>query len=190
MPGKLEPPRFTYSTMTGYDLHRDSAPVHAVLPELRTHPGHLLRRAHQIAVSLFHAEIRGDLTPLQFALLRTLAEHPGIDQVTLAGLVAIDTSTGATVCARLEQKGLLERHVLPANRRQRALVVTPDGQALLARLLPAVQRLRERMLAPLGPGEQQEFMRLLNKLVVENNDRSRAPMALPPADGLSPPAPA
>jgi len=162
---------------------------HAVLPELRTHPGHLLRRAHQIAVSLFHAELRGDLTPLQFALLRTLAEHPGIDQVTLAGRVAIDTSTGATVCARLEQKGLLERRVLPVNRRQRALFVTPAGQHLLDRVLPAVQRLRERVLAPLAPAEQQEFMRLLDKLVVANNEQSRAPMALQPAAQVIRPVP-
>jgi hypothetical protein len=58
---------------------------------------------------------------------------------------------------------------------------------LLERLLPAVQRLRERVLAPLAPAEQQEFMRLLNKLVMANNGQSRAPMASRQADPLSPP---
>lgn len=149
------------------------------LLELREHPGHLLRRAQQISVSIFHAELQSELTPVQYALLRTLAASPGIDQVTLAGLVAIDTSTGASVCARLEEKGLLERKVIPHNRRQRALTITPAGADLLQRLDPAVHRLRERLLAPLTEREQKQFMKLLHKLVAENNDQSRAPLARP-----------
>lgn len=151
----------------------------SALLDLHEHPGHLLRRAQQISVSIFHDEIAGELTPVQYALLRTLAARPGIDQVTLAGLVAVDTSTGASVCARLEEKGLLERKVIPHNRRQRALTITPEGAALLQRLDAAVHRLRERLLAPLTEREQAQFMRLLNKLVLENNDQSRAPLARP-----------
>jgi len=151
------------------------------LLDLHEHPGHLLRRAQQISVSIFHDEIGGELTPVQYALLRTLAARPGIDQVTLAGLVAIDTSTGASVCARLEEKGLLERKVIPHNRRQRALTITASGAALLTRLDPAVHRLRERLLAPLTDREQAQFMRLLDKLVLENNEHSRAPLARPDA---------
>ncbi|QGZ42446.1 DNA-binding MarR family transcriptional regulator [Pseudoduganella flava] len=151
------------------------------LLDLHEHPGHLLRRAQQISVSIFHDELQGALTPVQYALLRTLAARPGIDQVTLAGLVAIDTSTGASVCARLEEKGLLERKVIPHNRRQRALTITPAGSQLLKHLDPAVHRLRERLLAPLTDDEQRQFMTLLNKLVLENNEQSRAPLARPDA---------
>jgi DNA-binding MarR family transcriptional regulator len=151
------------------------------LLDLHEHPGHLLRRAQQISVSIFHDELQGALTPVQYALLRTLAARPGIDQVTLAGLVAIDTSTGASVCARLEEKGLLERKVIPHNRRQRALTITPEGASLLKHLDPAVHRLRERLLAPLTDQEQHQFMALLNKLVLENNEQSRAPLSSPDA---------
>jgi DNA-binding MarR family transcriptional regulator len=147
------------------------------LTRLDEHPGHLLRRAQQISVSMFHDEVGGELTPVQFAMLRCLADHPGIDQVSLAGLAAIDTSTGATVCARLEEKGLLERKVIPHNRRQRALTITPEGERLLASLVPATQRLRDRLLAPLTAGEQQQFMALLARLVRDNNAQSRAPLA-------------
>jgi DNA-binding MarR family transcriptional regulator len=97
--------------------------------DLYQHPGHLLRRAQQISVSIFYDEMGDELTPVQYAILSRLAEHPGIDQVSLAGLAAIDTSTGATVCARLEEKGLLERKVIPHNRRQRALTITPGARA-------------------------------------------------------------
>jgi DNA-binding MarR family transcriptional regulator len=101
--------------------------------------------------------------------------------VSLAGLAAIDTSTGATVCARLEEKGLLERKVIPHNRRQRALTITVEGTRLLDTLVPGAQRLRQRLLDPLSPEEQAQFMTLLAKLVNENNDQSRAPLARPAA---------
>lgn len=152
--------------------------------DLYDHPGHLLRRAQQISVSIFYDEMGDELTPVQYAILSRLAGHPGIDQVSLAGLAAVDTSTGATVCARLEEKGLLERKVIPHNRRQRALTITPAGARLLGALEPGAQRLRERLLAPLSAQEQDLFMGLLAKLVNENNEQSRAPLALPAgADG-------
>jgi len=145
--------------------------------DLSEHPGHLLRRAQQISVSIFHDELGIDVTPIQYAILRTLADHPGIDQVSLAGLVAIDTSTGATVCVRLEEKGWLVRKIAANDRRQRALTLTAEGEALLLNLIPAFQRIRERLLAPLSDDEQLQFMGLLDKLVRLNNEQSRAPLA-------------
>ena len=149
------------------------------LVDLYEHPGHLLRRAQQISVSIFHDELGGDVTPVQYAVLRTLSQHPGIDQVSLAGLVAIDTSTGATVCVRLEEKGLLLREIIPHNRRQRALRLTPAGEQMLAQSIPGAQRLRKRLLEPLSQDEQEQFMYLLSKLVRLNNTQSRAPLAGP-----------
>ncbi|MFT2657880.1 hypothetical protein ACMWPY_28050, partial [Escherichia coli] len=52
------------------------------LIDLYEHPGHLLRRAQQISVSIFHDETGGIITPVQYAILRMLSNHPGIDQVT------------------------------------------------------------------------------------------------------------
>lgn len=149
---------------------------------LYEHPGHLLRRAQQISVSIFHDELGIDITPIQYAVLRTLADNPGIDQVSLAGLIAVDTSTGATVCARLEEKGWLVRKVAPHNRRQRALTITPEGEQLLASSVPAFRRLRKRLLEPLSSDEQALFMQLLEKLVRLNNEQSRAPLAKRPEE--------
>ena len=144
--------------------------------DIYEHPGHLLRRAQQISVSIFYDELGNELTPIQYAVLRNLAGHPGTDQVSLAALTGIDTSTGATVCARLEEKGLLERKVIPTNRRQRALTITKAGERQLADMIPGAQRLRRRLLAPLTGPEQLQFMELLTKLVQENNEQSRAPL--------------
>lgn len=148
----------------------------STLINLYEHPGHLLRRAQQISVSIFYDEMGSELTPIQYAVLRNLAAHPGTDQVSLAALTGIDTSTGATVCARLEEKGLLERKVIPTNRRQRALTITGAGEQQLAEMIPGAQRLRRRLLAPLTGSEQLQFMALLTKLVQENNEQSRAPL--------------
>lgn len=154
---------------------------HRALLDLHEHPGHLLRRAQQISVSLFYDELGDEMTPVQYAILGQLALHPGIDQVSLAGLAAIDTSTGAAVCARLEEKGLLKRRVIPHNRRQRALTITPNGTRMLKAMEAGALRLRERLLEPLSPAEQRRFMTLLTKLVRANNTQSRAPLALPGA---------
>jgi DNA-binding MarR family transcriptional regulator len=131
--------------------------------QLHDEPGHLIRRAQQIAVSKFH-EVHGrHVTPIQYAILRTLHESPGIDQVTLAQMIALDTSTTADIAARLESKGWILREVLP--RRQRRLSLTPAGEEVLLELMPGVRIHYESMMNSLEPAEQKEFLRLLRKFV-------------------------
>lgn len=133
---------------------------------LQAEPGHLIRRAHQLAVSTFHETHGRQITPVQYAILRALADTPGIDQVTLADKVALDTSTTADIATRLESKGWIVRELLP--RRQRALHLTPEGEAVLAEMLPRVVPMYRQLLAPLAPAEQAEFLRLLRKFVLLN----------------------
>ena len=140
--------------------------------ELYDEPGHLIRRAQQIAVSRFH-EVHGrHVTPIQYAILRTLHETPGIDQVTLAQMIALDTSTTADIAARLEVKGWILREVLP--RRQRRLSLTPAGEEVLLELRPGVDVMYRGMMNSLEPAEQKEFMRLLRKFV-HLHDRQAKP---------------
>ena len=147
------------------------------LADLYTQPGHLLRRAQQISASIFHDELGAKVTPIQYAVLRILVEHPGIDQVSLAGLVAIDTSTAASVAIRLEEKKLLIRYLDPNNRRQRALYITEAGRALLQSTVAGIKRLHHRIFEGFTPEEEAQFMVLLTKLVQTNNSKSRAPLA-------------
>lgn len=131
--------------------------------KLEDEPGHLLRRAQQIAVAKFH-EVHGrHVTPIQYAILRTLAQNPGIDQVTLAQLIALDTSTTADTATRLETKGWVHREVLP--RRQRSLSLTEQGQAILAELTPGAERMQDALMCHFKPDEQQTFLRLLRTFV-------------------------
>jgi DNA-binding MarR family transcriptional regulator len=130
---------------------------------LHAEPGHLIRRAHQLAVATFHDTHGRQITPVQYALLRALQEEPGLDQVTLAQRVALDTSTTADIATRLESKGWIVRELLA--RRQRSLRLTPAGEAMLSDMLPRVAPMYQQLLQPLSPAEQAEFLRLLRKFV-------------------------
>ncbi len=130
---------------------------------LYAEPGHLIRRAHQLAVSVFHGTHGRQITPVQYGILRTLKDTPGIDQVTLAEKVALDTSTTADIATRLESKGWIVRELLA--RRQRSLYLTPEGESIVAEMRPRVLPMYRQLLAPLAPVEQEELLRLLRKLV-------------------------
>lgn len=142
--------------------------------DLYAQPGHLIRRAQQIAVSMFLDAVGHDVTPVQYAVLRMLQERPGIDQVTLAREVALDTSTTADLAARLEHKGWIERRLLA--RRQRSLHLTDAGREVLARLVPGIHALNRTILEPLSPEERRQFVELLRKFVRLHNAQSRAPL--------------
>jgi DNA-binding MarR family transcriptional regulator len=104
-----------------------------------------------------------------------VANAPGIDQRTLAGTIGLDTSTVAGVIDRLEARGLLARGASPNDRRVRLLTLTAEGQALLVKVVPDMQKAQQRILAPLPKAERAEFMRMLRTLVDANNELSRAP---------------
>lgn len=129
-------------------------------------PGHLVRRAHQLAVAVFMEETGDfDVTPVQFAILNALIDDPGEDQVTLAGRVAFDAATSGSVIGRLEAKGWVRREADPADKRRKLLWVTPEGEQVALRMKRAVARAQARIVAPLDAAEQVQFVQLLGKLV-------------------------
>ena len=151
---------------------------HHALPsiDIDRQPGHAIRRLHQISVGVFLQEA-GDLglTPVQYAALQTLANQPGIDQRTLARNIALDASTTGGVVDRLETRGWLERRTSPDDRRARQLFLTLSGQQALVDAVPVMLRAQEQILAPLSEPERAEFMRMLDVLITQNNELSRAP---------------
>jgi MarR family transcriptional regulator, temperature-dependent positive regulator of motility len=144
-------------------------------------PGHLIRRLHQISASIFAervAEAGFDITPVQFAALCVLEDSPGVDQVTLAGMIAYDRVTIGGVVDRLEQKGLLTRTVSARDRRARELHITEAGVAVQRAILPIVRAAQEVMLSGLGEDERAAFLAMLRTLTEAGNERSRAPLRL------------
>ncbi|GLT00350.1 transcriptional regulator [Sphingobium jiangsuense] len=141
-------------------------------------PGHLARRFQQIAVAIFQSEVGAagcDLTPVQYAALVAIRGRPRIDQITLAGEIALDRTTTTGVVDRLESKGLITRQVNAKDRRARELAVTPEGQAMLDRIAPAVNAAQALMVRGLSGEEAARLTRLLRKAIEANNELSRAP---------------
>lgn len=157
-----------------------SAKTRAAAIALEDQPGYHIRRLQQIAVAVFLQETEAHgITPVQYAALQAVANAPEVDQRTLAGMIGVDTSTGAGVIDRLEARGLLERKTSPHDRRVRLLAVTNAGRTLLQAVAPGMLKAQARILAPLDRAERAEFMRLLRLLVEGNNDLSRAPASGP-----------
>jgi DNA-binding MarR family transcriptional regulator len=139
-------------------------------------PGHLIRRAQQIAVSLFLEECAPvDLTPVQFAALVTVRDNPGIDATRLSALVAFDRSTLGNVLERLETRGFVERYASPEDKRVKLLRLTPQGRSVTRSAEEGVRRTQERILAPLDATKRRVLLDLLAQLVEVNNDASRVP---------------
>lgn len=138
--------------------------------DFRHAPGHLIRRAHQLAVAIFMEETAAfGVTPVQFAILNALIEDPGEDQVTLAAKVAFDAATFGSVIARLEARGWVRRRPDAQDRRRKLLWVTAQGQRASQTMKRAVARTQSRILAPLQPGERDQLVALLDKVVTRSS---------------------
>lgn len=142
-------------------------------------PGHLIRRLNQISTSIFQERMQAlglDLTPVQFAALASLDNNPGIDQATLAGLIAYDRVTLGGVIDRLETKGLVARSVNARDRRARRVALTEAGRSLLHRVRPEIEAFQPDILSGLSEAERAAFIALANKAASAGNTRSRAPL--------------
>jgi DNA-binding MarR family transcriptional regulator len=144
-------------------------------------PGHLARRFQQIAVAVFLAEVDAagyDLTPVQYVALAMVDANPGVDQVTLAGLIAYDRTTITGVVDRLVAKGLITRQESSRDRRARELTITVAGRQTLSGSTPAVEAAQRIMLRGLSDKETKELVRLLQKAIAAGNELSRAPLQI------------
>jgi len=151
-------------------------PVPTASIDIDLQPGHAIRRLHQISVGIFLQEA-GDLgvTPVQYAALQVVGNQPGIDQRTLARNIALDASTTGGVVDRLEARGWLERKTSTEDRRARQLSLTLSGEQALRDAVPVMLRAQEQILAPLNEEQRHTFMALLQLLITQNNELSRAP---------------
>lgn len=144
--------------------------------ELRDRPGHLIRRLHQIHVAIFLEECSEfNLTPVQFGVLNVLHDGKTLEQVAIAGLLGIDRNNAADVIRRLERRDLLRRPNSTKDRRAKLARITENGRQLVDAVFPAMVEAQRRFVNPLSDDEYSQLMHLMEKLVVENNEASRAP---------------
>lgn len=146
---------------------------------LYSKPGHLIRRAQQIASAVFLEECKPyGLTPIQYGALFAIRETRGLDATRLSEIIAFDQSTLGEVLERMDAKGWIRRVASPRDKRVKVLELTRPGRALLLAATPAVERCQRRILKPLAATDRTIFLQLLRQLVQLNNDGSRAPLRI------------
>jgi MarR family transcriptional regulator, lower aerobic nicotinate degradation pathway regulator len=146
---------------------------------LQERPGFLIRRLHQIHVTLFMEECAEEgITPVQYSILSALDQMGTAEQIVLSRAVGLDTTNVADVLARLERRRFIKRRVSPKDKRMKAVTLTDIGRALLGRVDAGAERAHARTLAALEPTARTRFMRDLARLVGSNNNISRTPLGL------------
>lgn len=129
--------------------------------------GFLLRKAHQVAVAVFSDEVGAiPLTPPQHNVLSMLLSHPGCHQTEMGRLVGYDRATVGTVVNGLAARSLLLRSSSATDKRLKTLTLTPKGRQLLKASGMAMDRINERVLAPLTPQERPAFLAMLARVAL------------------------
>ncbi|HZE31688.1 MAG TPA: MarR family transcriptional regulator [Actinoallomurus sp.] len=75
--------------------------------------------------------VEEQVTLPQFRMLVVLATHGEMKLVSLAGRLAVNSSTAMRMADRLAAAGLIDRRVNPANRREIALRLTGSGHRIV-----------------------------------------------------------
>lgn len=131
--------------------------------------GHLARRLHQISTQVVITRAREagfEITPVQFAALDALKANPGIDQASLASLIATDRATIGGVVDRLVAKDLITRITSNRDRRARELHLSSEGVRVHAALVPVAEAAHCEIVRGLGKSEQDMLLHLLRKAIV------------------------
>lgn len=106
------------------------------------------------------------LTPPQHNVLSAVHARPGSHQTEISRMVGYDRATVGAVLAGLEARALVRRDGSSEDRRLKTLKLTPRGKQLLQASNAAMERINERIVAPLAPRERELFIALLAKVAL------------------------
>jgi DNA-binding MarR family transcriptional regulator len=109
----------------------------------------------------------------QFSVLAHLSREPGIDQSTLAVRIGVEPARVSQLADELDAMGLIDRRVNGTDRRARVLSLTPRGEAVRARLQPAVRKAQTRVIASLSVQERELLLDLLVRVIQANRAPSK-----------------
>jgi DNA-binding MarR family transcriptional regulator len=107
------------------------------------------------------------MQPREFAVLRQVAIDEGISQQACGHALKVAPSQMVALVDSLEDKGLIQRRPDPADRRVRALHLTPKGKKALATGFEAAMRNEEALFGSMTAAEHTELRRLL-QVVADN----------------------
>jgi DNA-binding MarR family transcriptional regulator len=104
------------------------------------------------------------LTNGQFSLLMSLNRPEPPPMAPVAKLLAMDRTTLTAALKPLERRGLVKVLTDPADRRSRTLLLTPEGEELLARAMPVWESTHREIEGMIPAGEPEGLRRSLRAL--------------------------
>ncbi|PSW21933.1 MarR family transcriptional regulator [Photobacterium sanctipauli] len=118
------------------------------------------------AAKVFDTELKKHgLTIALWPTLMCLWEEEGVTQTEISQKSKVENSTTTRTLDKLEKMGLVERQADPNSRRSFRIYLTEKGRDLEQALLPIPIAINKEMLSSLEENEQQEMIRLLQKMV-------------------------
>ena len=159
------------------DLHVAAG---TVLPFQRV-PVQLGRRFSQVLMSATSEVTSEHLGRNEMGLLVAISRVPGLDQKSLATLMAFDaTSVGQAIDA-LEGKGLVRRVGSLTDRRVKNVEITEEGAAFISKMRPRALAAQRKVLACLSEVERETLLDLMVRVIEANPQHDR------PGGGRRPP---
>jgi len=108
---------------------------------------------------------RWDLSPSQFNVLNLLRDHDaGLSQTQLSHELLTHRSNVTGLVDRLEERGLLERHNVPDDRRAYRVALTEAGRKLLQEILPVFYQASEEVWSPMSAQRAKELVAELDAI--------------------------
>lgn len=108
---------------------------------------------------------RWDLSPSQFNVLNLLRDHAaGLSQTQLSHELLTHRSNVTGLVDRLEERGLLERHSVPDDRRAYRVALTEAGRKLLREILPVFYQASEEVWSPMSAKRAKELVAELDAI--------------------------
>ena len=110
------------------------------------------------------------LTPGQPKVLDYLGRHDGSMQKDIAYGCQIDPATLTGILARMEEKGLVERHLMNGNRRTSYVYLTENGREKEKKVAEIFLELEEEIFKGIDKKEREQFMKVFYKICCNMTD--------------------
>ncbi len=133
--------------------------------EIEESLGFKLAKASQRMFELFEGYLaQAGITSKQNGAMLIIHEHPSLTQKEIANIQRVDQTTMGQIVDQLEEKQLVKRVKHPTDRRAYFLVLTQEGEELIASLWADMKRCESVFLQKLSRDETGQLFKLLDKI--------------------------